>query len=175
MNQELKHIKGVDTYTDKNVVYSDIFEEHLINLRKFFDRLKLVNLAINYVKSDFCQTEVTYLGHVVVHGRISPHIVNVQVIMRYRIPDNAKDYKFKITCISLVIIRRRYSNIKKHIPQEQKSLAIISSLQHFKIYLAMSQSTIVVFTNFNTLVFIEKMKTRIEASQHSVWRYSNSI
>lgn len=84
MNQCLWDIQGVDTYIEDTVIYSHTWDKHLLNIGKVFDRL-----TINLRKSDFCQAEINYLGHVG-NGKISSLSAKVQIILRYLIPYNVK-------------------------------------------------------------------------------------
>lgn len=90
MNHCLRVLPGVETYINDIVVYNNTWAEHMISLRKVFSRLKHANLTINLAKSDFCQAEVTYLGHVVGHGWITPIEAKIQSIVRYPAPTNVK-------------------------------------------------------------------------------------
>lgn len=75
------------------MIYNDSWEDHLLMLRKVFERLRLANLTISLVKSEICQAEITYLGHVVGHGMVSPVNAKIEDIMRYPTPDNVKGYE----------------------------------------------------------------------------------
>lgn len=61
-------------------------------LRKIFERLRLTNLTISLVKSEFCQPGITYLEHVARHGIVHPLNAKIEDIMRYPTPDNVKAY-----------------------------------------------------------------------------------
>lgn len=77
MNRCLWYIQGVDIYIDDTIICSDTWEDHFLASRKIFHRIKLPNLTINLMKVDFYQAEITYLGHVVRHGKISPFSAKV--------------------------------------------------------------------------------------------------
>jgi hypothetical protein len=72
MNHCLKDFVGVETYVDDIVVYSDTWEKHFSRLCHMFDRLKSANLTVNLSNSDFGQSNVAYLGHVVCNGQVTP-------------------------------------------------------------------------------------------------------
>ena len=50
-------------YLDDIIVFSKTFEEHLINLRKVFERLKEANLKLNSKKCKLLCRKVSFLGH----------------------------------------------------------------------------------------------------------------
>jgi hypothetical protein len=52
-------------YLDDLVVFSTSFEQHLIDLRAVFDRLRQANIQLKPSKCHFAQNKLKYLGHVV--------------------------------------------------------------------------------------------------------------
>ena len=50
---------------DDVIIVAPTFEEHIKWLEAVLEALKKVNLQINLKKSEFCCTEVKYLGYVV--------------------------------------------------------------------------------------------------------------
>ena len=68
MSECLKDIEGVDTYIDDIILYNHTWEDHKTNLRKVFARMEEAKLVINLAKSDFCQAEISYLGHIIGYG-----------------------------------------------------------------------------------------------------------
>ena len=50
-------------YLDDIIVFSKTFEEHLINSRKVFERLKEANLKLNSKKCKLLCRKVSFLGH----------------------------------------------------------------------------------------------------------------
>lgn len=93
MNACLAGIANVDTYIDDIVIYNDTWAEHVETIRKVFQRLRSARLTINLVKSEFCQAEVKYLGHVVGHGRITPLKAKTQEIETYPAPKNVRSLR----------------------------------------------------------------------------------
>ena len=59
-------------------------------LRELFRSLSSANLTINLLKSDFGHARVTFLGHVVGQGQVSPIDIKVKAIVEYPVPDNKK-------------------------------------------------------------------------------------
>ena len=52
-------------YLDDVIVIGKTFSEHLVNLRKVFERLKMAGLKLRPSKCIFCSPQVEFLGHVV--------------------------------------------------------------------------------------------------------------
>src|SRR6266498_2485631 len=55
----------VVVYLDDILVYLDTFEEHLVHLRKVFDKLREANLVIKLKKCKFGQRKIKFLGHTI--------------------------------------------------------------------------------------------------------------
>ena len=72
VNIVISGLVGCDAYIDDAIIHSDTFEEHLQNIRAFFDRLTDAKLTVNLAKSEFCYATLTFLGHVVGQGQVKP-------------------------------------------------------------------------------------------------------
>ena len=70
MNLVVSGLDGCAVYLDDVVIYSDTWEEHLVHIRKLFDRLKDARLTVNLAQCEFAEATVTYLGKVV--GTVRP-------------------------------------------------------------------------------------------------------
>uniref|UniRef100_A0A3Q7EXY1 CCHC-type domain-containing protein n=1 Tax=Solanum lycopersicum TaxID=4081 RepID=A0A3Q7EXY1_SOLLC len=57
-------------YLDDIVVYSDIMEDHVEQLRKVFKVLRYNDLCVKWEKCSFAQPTVQFLGHTISHGEI---------------------------------------------------------------------------------------------------------
>ena len=79
-------LKGYEAYIDNIVVYSDTLEDHLQLLRDFFVRLRDAQLTINLPKSEFWQTRVVFLGHVVGQGEVALVAAKVEAILKFPAP-----------------------------------------------------------------------------------------
>ena len=55
----------VVVYLDDILVCSDTFKEHLVHLRKVFDKLREANLVIKLKKCKFGQRKIKFLGHTI--------------------------------------------------------------------------------------------------------------
>ena len=60
-------------------------------MRELFCRLRVANLTVNLVKSEFGHAQVTYLGHVVGQGQVKPVDAKVEVIIKYSTPTTRKE------------------------------------------------------------------------------------
>ena len=86
VNIVISGLVGCDAYIDDAIIHSDTFEEHLQNIRAFFDRLTDAKLTVNLAKSEFCHATVTFLGHVVGQGQVKPIDCKVQAISEFPEP-----------------------------------------------------------------------------------------
>lgn len=91
INQVIDEIPNCDGYIDDIDIYSDIWKEHINQIRMLFDGLTRAKLVINLVKSDFCRVYVQFLGHFVGHGHISPVTAKVEAIMEFPQPESKKE------------------------------------------------------------------------------------
>jgi hypothetical protein len=73
INQVTSGIQGCEAYIDDIIIYSDSWEDHIRVLKQFFGRLTEANLTVNRTKSEFGRAAVTFLGHVVGHGKVYAH------------------------------------------------------------------------------------------------------
>ena len=60
MNLLISDIDGIDAYINDVIIYSDSWEQHLMTIRKFYERLTEANLTVNLDKSEFCHGTVTF-------------------------------------------------------------------------------------------------------------------
>ena len=70
-------------YLDDNIIVTDTFEDHLKWLDKVMGILKKANLTINTDKSEFCCSEVKYLGFVVNRAGLQTDPYKVAPIVEY--------------------------------------------------------------------------------------------
>jgi len=72
---------GCEGYIDDVVICSSSWENHVKLLRQLFSRLGQANHTGNFTKSEFRHCQVTFLGHVVGQGKISPVMAKVAVFL----------------------------------------------------------------------------------------------
>lgn len=90
MNNVLAGIENVVVYLDDIVVFSDSWEDHLHRLEVVLARLRDANLTVNPKKCDFAGRYVTYLGHSVGNGSVSPVDIKIEPIMEFPTPKDKK-------------------------------------------------------------------------------------
>ena len=90
INKVIADLEGCEAYIDDVIIYSDTWEEHLRIIYEFFNRLSRAKLTINLSKSEFCQAQVTYLGHVVGQGQVKPLTTKVEAIANFPQPESKR-------------------------------------------------------------------------------------
>ena len=85
-------VEGCVVYIDV-VVFSDDWETHVRLIRELFCALRDAGLVINLAKCDFGRAEVTYLGHVVGHGKVFPKDTNIRAIIDLPTPSNKREVR----------------------------------------------------------------------------------
>ena len=91
INKVTSGLKGCGAYIDDLVIYSDNWEQHLVQLRDLLFRLRDAKLTVNLVKSEFCHAHVVFLGYVVGQGQVAPVTAKVEAIQRYPVPKDKRD------------------------------------------------------------------------------------
>ena len=81
INQLVSGMDGCEAYIDDEIVYSNSWEEHIVQLRTLLSRFSKANLTINLNKSEFGHAEVTFLGHIVGSGQVKPISAKIQAIV----------------------------------------------------------------------------------------------
>lgn len=80
-------------YLDDILVFSTSLQEHIVNLRKIFDRLRESNFKIQMDKSEFLKHETAYLGHIITPQGVKPNPDKISAILKYPIPKTTKQIK----------------------------------------------------------------------------------
>ncbi|GBM30021.1 Retrovirus-related Pol polyprotein from transposon 297 [Araneus ventricosus] len=80
-------------YLDDIIIVGRTFEEHLINLRKVFQRLQKSNLKLSPKKCRFFQKEVTYLGHVISAEGVKTDPGKIKAVVDWPRPDKIHDIR----------------------------------------------------------------------------------
>ena len=66
-------------------------ENHLGNMKQFFNTLIEYRLTVSFAKSEFCHGTLTFLGHVVGQAQVRPVPAKVQTIYDYPVPTSEYD------------------------------------------------------------------------------------
>ena len=80
-------------YIDDVIIFGETFEEHLQNIEEVLDRMRTYGVLAKPSKCQFCQKEVTYLGHRVGNGKLMMDDYNVQKIVRMDMPGTLKEIR----------------------------------------------------------------------------------
>lgn len=91
MNQITSDLDGCGAYIDDVIIYSDTWTDHVVRTKALFDKLSDANLTVNLKKSEIGQAHVTYLGHEVGQGKVSPKAAKVQAINDFKVPAHKKE------------------------------------------------------------------------------------
>ena len=90
INKVVVDLEGCEAYIDDVIIHSATWEENLRIIREFFERLSRAMLTINLSKSEFGQSQVTYLGHIVEEGEVKPLSAKVEAIANFPRPESKK-------------------------------------------------------------------------------------
>lgn len=110
-------------------------------LEQVFTRLPEASLTVNLAKCEFGKASVTYLGRQVGHGQVLPLEAKVSAISECPIPVCSFSRKFNKHQVW-------YSTTEK------ETLALLFALKQFDVYVGSSPLPVVVFTDYNPLVFL---------------------
>lgn len=80
-------------YIDDLIIFSRTFDDHLINLKKVFHRLREANVRLKPSKCYFVQSKVEYLGHVVSAEGLSPNPNKIKAVQEFPVPTNITGVK----------------------------------------------------------------------------------
>ena len=72
INMTITGLDNCKAYIDGAISYSEEWDQQIKPIREFFERLSKAKLTINLAKSEFCQSTLTILGHVVGQGQVKP-------------------------------------------------------------------------------------------------------
>lgn len=93
IRQALCGLEGVVNLSDDILCFADSMEEHDKRLEKLFQRLRELGLTLNKRKCHFCVNRVTFMGHVLTPGGISPDEVKVKAIVNAPPPRTVAETK----------------------------------------------------------------------------------
>ncbi len=105
MNQLFGEMDFVKAYLDDIIIFSSSLEDHSIHVKKVFETIKTHELAINFEKSKFFLTELSYLGHMISQKGIRPDPSRLKHYDELNSPKNVKDLQ---AIIGLIIWSRCY-------------------------------------------------------------------
>ena len=88
MNYVLRDVLGKSAlvYLDDVIIFSESYEQHLMDIRKVFSLLQRANLKLKLKKCQFMKKSVDYLGHVISTEGIAPDPNKIDKIANYKVP-----------------------------------------------------------------------------------------
>lgn len=119
-------------YLDDIIVYSKNREDHLKHLSIIFETLKRANLKVSLCKSDFFQTEVEFLGHIINQNGLKPNPTKLLAIRDFPIPKTVKEIRtgsvtqilikhLSLLQIPLLIFREHYQTRNRSTTQRKRN------------------------------------------------------
>jgi len=91
MNNLLEDLicKDCLVYLDDIIVYSTWLEEHILSIKKVFEKLRDANLKLQLDKCEFMKKETEFLGH----NGIKPNPIKTKAITNFPLPKTPKQKK----------------------------------------------------------------------------------
>jgi len=80
-------------YLDNIIVYSKTVEEHLIRLKKLFDRLRIANLKLKTSKCHLLRAEINFLGLVVSAEGVSTDSSKIEAVKDWPVPEDVHEVR----------------------------------------------------------------------------------
>lgn len=95
INSVLKdHINKICVvYLDDILIFSTSLQEHIVNINKIFDKLRIANLKIQIDKCNFFSKETEYLGHLLTTEGVKPNPKKIADITQLKLPTTQKQIK----------------------------------------------------------------------------------
>lgn len=85
--------KGIFVYLDDIIVCGETLEEHNVNLKKLYMRLRDVGLKLQPHKCEYLVTELHYLGHLITPTGIKPNPFKLRAVAKFPEPRNKEQIK----------------------------------------------------------------------------------
>jgi len=95
MNNLLEDLiyKGCLVYLDDIIFFFTSLEEHILSLKKVFQKLRDANLKLQLDKCEFMKKETEFLCHIVTTTGIKPNPKKISAIINFPIPKTPKEIK----------------------------------------------------------------------------------
>ena len=90
MRDIFKDIDGISLYLDDLLIHAETKEKHDEILQRVLERIRENNMSLNLKKCSFYQTSVSFLGHLVSEGKISPDPDRTKSILTFPTPKTSK-------------------------------------------------------------------------------------
>ena len=90
MSDIFENLKGVAIYLDDVLIFAKSKAEHDQVLKEVLERIKSFHLSLNLKKCRLYQESVTFLGHKISNGQVSPDPDRTSPILKFPTPENVK-------------------------------------------------------------------------------------
>ena len=122
------HLLEVIVYLDDLIVFGKTLEEHEERLLKVLDRLEDCGLKLSIDKCQFCQPQVTYVGHIVSEHGIETDPSKVEAVAHWKQPTDLQSLQsflgfcgyYRRFIKNFAIIVRPLTDLTKGYPPTQK-------------------------------------------------------
>ena len=99
MNEQLAGMESfARVYMDDIIVFSSNVHEHMAHLRQVLARMQARQLAVKERKCEFMRHRLTFLGHVVSAGGVSPDPTKVEAIAQLAAPADVSQLRSFLGC-----------------------------------------------------------------------------
>ena len=95
MEQVLRglNLKTCLVYLNDIIVLGRLFEEHVQNLKEVFSQIRSAGLKLSPKKCFLFQTEVKYLGHLVMSEGVSTDPEKIKAVKKWPVPNNVHELR----------------------------------------------------------------------------------
>lgn len=87
------HLLQIIVYLDDIIVFRHTLEEHEESLLIVLHRLRECGLKVSIDKCQFCQSQVHYVGHIVLAAGVSPDPAKIEAVTCWKIPTDLKSLR----------------------------------------------------------------------------------
>jgi len=103
LQQILQSIKEfAESYVDDISVFSDLWQSHLVHIKKFLQVIKDSGFVLNLKKTSLAQSQVKFLGHIIGSGQRKANLDKVRVVHEMKRPENKKQVR-QVLGFSLIL------------------------------------------------------------------------
>jgi hypothetical protein len=121
-------------YLDDVIIIGRTFQEHLLNLRKVFERFREARLKLNPGKCHLSQKEVKYLGHIVSTEGISTDNEKLKAVREWPTPKNKHEIgSFLGLCTYYRRFISSFANIAKPLTRLTEEKQASSGLRRWRM------------------------------------------
>lgn len=93
MRKVLKGLQYTVCFLDDILIHTESFEEHLLELKRVFERLRQAHLTAKPSKCEIGQIQLVYLGHIIGEGVMKPTDEKIKAIQEAPRPTTKKEVR----------------------------------------------------------------------------------